>query len=98
MYMVCTSYPINTAQPHLATHDPVNLDHTAVSDLFASTMAAMASVPKFIVGVHQILPYKFTVLPLKKRPQGPLQDPVLEWLCRVSEKHTRGKCRRYCWE
>jgi hypothetical protein len=40
---------------------PVNLNHTAVSDLLPSTMRAVASVANVIVGVHQILPMTHSV-------------------------------------
>jgi hypothetical protein len=58
------------AQPHLATRHPVNLDHTAVGDLLASAMAAMASVANVIVGVQQILSQDFTVVAADKNTAG----------------------------
>ncbi len=58
------------AQPHLATRHPVNLDHTAVSDLLASAMVTMASFANVIVGVHQILTKDFTVVAADKKTAG----------------------------
>jgi hypothetical protein len=70
MCTVCTSHPISTPELHLTTRHPVNLDHTAVGDLLASAMAAMASVADVIVGVHQILPHDFTVVAADKKAAG----------------------------
>lgn len=58
------------AQRHLATHHPVDLDHTSVGDLLASAMAAMASVANVIVGIHQVLPHDFTVVAADKKAAG----------------------------